>query len=183
MNALAPLRPSLIRPHCIAPVLVLMIAVLPLAAQESLKSMVEEAGAGWMIGEWTGTNAQGQAVSLEYEWDLNGHLIELDLKLGAAAYTGMIHRDPSNGEARETGVSTDGGVTRATWRVEDGAVISERIATRPDGREIRVAVVNRRVDADTVRATVHSISADGTWSEAPIDSVTLRRVPASGADD
>jgi hypothetical protein len=145
-------------------------------AQESLRDAVQSQGAEWMLGHWTGTNAQGRSVEVEYEWELEGHAIEVDLSIGDDGYKGIIFRKQPGGEVVEVGADSRGGMTHSTWRLEDGAVITDRTGTRPGGQVIRVAVVFQRLDGETAIATMHSLSAEGERGEAALDTVRLRRV-------
>jgi len=162
---------------------VALLSVEPLHAQENLRQMVQEGGADWMVGKWTGSNNEGRQVTVEYEWELDGHALEVDLEMGQGAYKGMIVRHPTNGEVVEAGADNGGGMTRATWREEEGLLISERTSTRPGGEVMRIAVINKQVDADHIKATVHSLSADGEIGEEAIDTVDLTRVSTDAKDD
>ena len=171
------------------PFLSTVVLILPLLvagslpAQETLLSIAQQEGVEWIVGKWTGTNSEGRSVALEYEWELDGHALEIDLTMGAESYKGMIALQPTDSRAVEFGADSSGGVTRATWRVQDGLVISDRTGTRSDGREIKIAVVNKKVDADTVIATVHSYAANGELSTEVLDTVTLKRVSAADTED
>lgn len=154
-----------------------------LGAQESLRDVVEGHKVGWIIGQWTATNSQAQTIAVEYEWALDGHLVEVELAIGSTAYKGLISLRPTDGVMVETGADNRGGMTQAIWREKDGAFISERTATRPDGREAKVAVVITRVDADTLKATVHSLSSGGEIGVEPAETVTLKRVPVEEPED
>lgn len=154
-----------------------------LVAQESVRSVFEEKGVEWITGKWSGTNEQGRQVAVKYEWDLDGHLLEIDLRIGDMGYEGMIVRQPTNGRLIEFGADSTGGMTRSMWRVHDGALISERTGTRPDGQEVRVAVVTRKVNDDTIVATLHGLTEDGKPSDEILDTVKLKRQSTPQADD
>jgi len=168
-------------PYAAAVVALLSIGLLN--AQETLRQQVEEGDAHWIVGKWTGTNNEGRQVTVEYEWELDGHALEVDLELGRGAYKGMIVKQPVEGKVIETGADNGGGITRAIWREEDGLLISERTSTRPGGEVSRIAVVNEKIDADTIKATVHSLSADGEIGKEVIDTVKLTRVATAPDKD
>ena len=130
-----------------------------------LRDRVRTAGVDWVVGEWRGTNNQGQAITVDYEWGLDGHLLEIDLAIADNTYKGTILRRPDDGALTEVGADNRGGMTHATWEVKDGALLSKRTGTRPGGQVIRIAVRNRKVDADTVLATVHTLSPEGELGE------------------
>jgi len=161
----------------------LVLAVGSTSAQENLRALVRSQCTEWVVGQWTGTNSQGRKVEVEYEWALDGHVLEIELVDGQNAYAGLISLRPTDGAVIECGADNGGGMTRAIWREEEGALISERTATRPGGREIRVAVVSRQVDEKTFKATVHALSSDGTLSEDTLETVVLWRVAKGERDD
>jgi hypothetical protein len=153
------------------------------SAQESLRDQVQNHGADWMVGEWKGTNAQGRAVEVEYEWELEGHALEVDLTIGDDHYKGLIFRRPAEGDVVEVGADSRGGTTRSTWELKEGALVTKRTGTRPDGQVVRVAVVNKQVDADTFVATLHPLSTEGEVGEETLETVRLSRGPQSSDQD
>ncbi len=145
-------------------------------AQESLRDVIQSQGVEWIMGHWTGTNAQGRTVVVEYEYEVAGHAIEVDLTIGEDGYKGMIFYRPMEGDVIEVGADSRGAMVHSTWRVEDGAVITDRTNTRPSGQVIRVTVINKQVDANTVVATMHLLSAEGERGETALENITLTRV-------
>lgn len=164
-------------------VVVLCLAAVAGSAQETLRSTLQNAGTDWVVGTWSGTNTAGQAVTVEYEWELDGRMLEIDLTLGDFSYKGLIFHDPAGGGIVEQGADSAGGVTRSTWKTKDGALISERVGTRPNGETVRVAVMNKRVDAEHVTATVHALSESGEIGADALDTVQLTRRPADQKED
>ncbi len=160
-----------------------VVFVRPVQAQESLRDTLRDRGVDWIVGPWTGTNSQGLLVAIEYEWELEGHLLEIDLTMGDGAYKGAILRRPADGELVEVGADAGGGMTHATWEVQDGALISKRTGTRPGGQVTRIAVRSEKVDADTVVATVHPLSPEGELGEETLDTVRLMRAPDEPDED
>lgn len=154
-----------------------------LDAEPSVRSVLENEGVEWIAGKWAGTNEQSREIMVEYEWGLNGRLLELDLTIGDLSYQGMIVRQPTDGRLIEFGADSTGGMTRSTWRVDDGALVTERTGTRPDGQKVRVAVVTRKVDDDTVVATVHGLTEDGEVGDEVLDTVKLSRQCTPQDDD
>ncbi len=49
-------------------------------AQRSLESLVSEAGADWMFGQWQGTWEMGEYITLSLSWDLEKHVAVLQWK-------------------------------------------------------------------------------------------------------
>jgi len=150
--------------------------IAPLAGQETLRDMIEEGGGTWLIGDWAGTNDDGVRITVEYEWELDGHAIEVEVTMGEGAYQGLIFRNPESGEVVEVGATGEGGMTKSTWTEEDGKLISKRVGTRANGKVVRIAVISERIDDDSFQATVHRLGDDGEIMEDIIDSVTLKRV-------
>jgi hypothetical protein len=166
----------LVRPLLVGVSILLPSAVL--VAQPGVRAALEKEGVDWVVGNWKGANEAGQQISLVYEWTLNGSALEIDLTLEGAEYEGIIVREPLDGKLTELGADNRGGVTRATWRVDDGALVSERRNTSAEGQEYRMAVVSRKVDDDTVIATVHRLTESGEVSDEVRDTVKLTRQDA-----
>lgn len=152
-------------------------------AQQHVRAAFEEQKVDWIVGSWAGVNEGGSAITVEYTWKLEGHALAIELTMDNITYAGMIVLDPTDRHLTELGADTRGGVTRATWQVEDRALVSRRTGTRVDGQQVQVAVVLEKVDANNVLASVHGLSADGTLSEEPVDTVRLKRKQAAGEDD
>jgi len=157
------------------------LLVNSIQAQDNLRDTIRAKQVDWIVGDWRGTNDQGQPLTVEYEWELEGHMLEIDLTMGDLTYKGAILRRAADGSIVEAGGDNFGGTTQSTWEVEDGALISKRTGTGPDGQVIRVAVKNRKVDGDTVVATVHALSPGGELGEEALDTVRLTR--SSKQDD
>jgi len=49
-------------------------------AQQSLRDLAKEYGADWLAGRWTATTDEGTTILLMYRWQLDGHLVTVDLK-------------------------------------------------------------------------------------------------------
>lgn len=154
-----------------------------LNAQESVRAVFQKEGVDWIVGRWTGTNEQGRDITICYEWDLEGHVLELDLTIGDMGYKGMLVRRPTDGRLIEFGADSTGGVTRSRWRMEEGTLISERTGARAEEPEVRVAVVSKKVDENTFIATVHALSEDGAMGDETLDTVKLTRQSRSQDSD
>jgi len=95
------------------------------AAQQSLRDIAKEYGADWLVGRWAATTDDGTEIQLVYRWELDGHLVTVDFKMGEYASRGMIFYVP--GEEKATAVSVDnrGGRSKGTWEAQDDKLVSK----------------------------------------------------------
>jgi hypothetical protein len=161
----------------------LFFSISPASAQQSIAGLLEEKGVDWIVGSWTGVDAQGQSISLEYELELEGHALELELTVGGTEYEGFVVRDPRSGMVTEVGVNNQGAMTHATWRVEGQALVSERTGITPEGNEVRVAVFCERIDDGSFRANLRSLSPEGSIGDEILETITLERADGSEDED
>lgn len=162
----------------------LLLGPATLEAQQTLRDIAEEGGVTWLIGKWTGYSQRGSEVEVEYEWELDGHAVELELEMGQGGYKGLIFLNPEGGEeAIEVGGDSGGGMTRAVWREDYGQLISERVSTRPGGEIMRIAIISESTGPNTMKATVHRLSADGVISSEALDTVKFTRAKEEEDDD
>ncbi len=126
-------------------------------AQQSLRDIAKEYGADWLAGQWTATTDDGTEIQLVYKWELDGHLVTVDFKMGEFASRGMIFYVP--GEVKATAVSVDnrGGRSKGTWEEQDGKLVSKSERIDADGNVQKSAAVFSKVDAKTIKIALYGL--------------------------
>jgi len=144
-------------------------------AQQSLRDLAEEYGCNWLAGQWVTTTDDGTAIQLVYRWELEGHLVTVDFKMGEYASRGMIFYVP--GEEKATAVSVDnrGGRSKGTWEAQDGKLIARSERVDAEGNVQKSAIVYTKVDAKTMKIALHGLGDDGEISYEPQFTMDLKR--------
>jgi len=144
-------------------------------AQQSLRDIAKEYGADWLAGRWTATTDDGTEIQLVYKWELDGHLVTVDFKMGEYASRGMIFYVP--GEVKATAVSVDnrGGRSKGTWEEQDGKLVSKSERIDADGNVQKGAAVYTKVDAKTIKIALYGLDQDGELNDEPWGSLDFKR--------
>ena len=145
------------------------------AAQQNLRDLAKEYGADWLAGRWTATTDDGTEIQLVYRWELEGHLVTVDFKMGDFASRGMIFYVP--GEEKATSVSVDnrGGSSKGAWEEQDGKLISKSERVDAEGNVQKSAVVYTKVDAKTIKIALYGLDEDGELNDEPWGSMDFKR--------
>ncbi|UCG56650.1 MAG: hypothetical protein JSU70_17520 [Phycisphaerales bacterium] len=145
----------------------LVVLASPAVAQQSFRDLVAQEGLGWALGRWAATTDDGQTIQLTYRWELDGHLITCDFKMGEAAYRGMIYFVPSEERVLEVGVGNDGKTSKATWEPQDGKLVCKREQVNSWGEVEKMAIVFSKGDGRTLNTALHSMDQYGDLSDEP----------------
>jgi len=154
---------------------VLVIWAGSAAAQQSLRDIAKEYGCDWLVGRWTATTDDGTEIQLVYKWELDGHLITVDLKMGEYASRGMIFYVP--GEEKATAVSVDnrGGRSKGTWEAQDGKLVSKSERVDAEGNVQKSATVYSKVDAKTIKIALYGLDQDGELNDESWFTMDFKR--------
>jgi hypothetical protein len=144
-------------------------------AQQSLRDIAKEYGADWLAGRWTATTDDGTEIQLVYKWELDGHLVTVDFKMGEFASRGMIFYVP--GEVKATAVSVDnrGGRSKGTWEEQDGKLVSKSERIDADGNVQKSAGVYTKVDAKTIKIALYGVDQDGELNDESWFTIDFKR--------
>jgi len=144
-------------------------------AQQSFRDLAREYGADWLVGRWAATTDDGTEIQLVYRWELDGHLLTVDIKMGEYASRGMIFYVP--GEEKATAVSVDnrGGRTKGTWEVQDGKLVSKSERIDAEGKVQKSAAVYKKVDAKTINIALYGLDEDGELNDESWGSLDFNR--------
>ena len=145
------------------------------AAQQSLRDLAKEYGSDWLAGRWTYTTDNGTKILLVYRWELNGHLLTADFKMGEYASRGMIFYVPGEEKAVQVSVDNRGGRTKGTWEVQDGKLVSKSEYVDAEGNVRKSASVYTKVDAKTIKIALYGLDQDGEVADEPWFSMDFKR--------
>ncbi len=157
---------------------VLIIWSSSAVAQQSLRDLVTVYGYDWLAGRWTAKTDNGTTILLVYKWELNGHLLTVDLKMGEYASRGMIFNVPSEEKATQVSVDNRGGRSKATWEArEDGTLVSKSEYVDVEGNVRKSATVYTNVDAKTIKIAIYGLDENGGLNDEPWFTMDFKRQP------
>jgi hypothetical protein len=144
-------------------------------AQQNLRDLAKEYGADWLAGRWTATTDDGTEIQLVYRWELEGHLVTVDFKMGEYASRGMIFYVPDEEKATAVSVDNRGGISKGTWEVQDGKLVSKSERVDAEGNVQKSAAVYSKVDAKTIKIALYGLDQDGELNDEPWGSLDFKR--------
>jgi len=161
---------------------ILIILTSSTVAQQSLRDIAKEYGTDWLVGQWTATTDDGTVIQLVYRWELNGHLVTVDFKMGEYASRGMIFYVP--GEEKATGLSVDnrGGSTKATWEAQDDKLVSKSEHVDAEGEVRKYATVYSKVDTKTIKIALYGLDQDDELTDEPWFTMDYKRKASKKTD-
>jgi len=144
-------------------------------AQQNFRDLAKEYGADWLAGRWTATTDDGTEIQLVYRWELEGHLVTVDFKMGDYASRGMIFYVA--GEEKATAVSVDnrGGRSKGTWEEQDGKLVSKSERIDAEGNVQKGAAVYTKVDAKTIKIALYGLDQYDELNDESWGSLDFKR--------
>jgi hypothetical protein len=130
-------------------------------AQRSLESLVSEARAEWMFGQWEGTWEKGEHITLNVSWDLEKHVVILHLKGPDMESKGYTVLEPNSEMPRYYSFDSRGTVGKGSWAMEGG-----ELALRVEGESatygsLKIGFVFTGSASEGLKVRVHSIDGSG----------------------
>jgi hypothetical protein len=117
-------------------------------------------------------------IRLNYKWELNGHLMTVDFKMGEYASRGMIFKMQSEEEATQVSVDNRGGRSKATWGArEDGSLISKSEYIDAEGNSRKGAAIYSKVDDKTIKIALYGLNEEGELDDEPWVTTEFKRQP------
>lgn len=162
---------------------ILIILTSSTVAQQSLRDIAKEYGTDWLVGQWTATTDDGTVIQLVYRWELDGHLVTVDFKMGEYASRGMIFYVP--GEEKATGLSVDnrGGRAKATWEAQDDKLVSKSEHVDAEGEVRKYAAVYSKVDTKTIKIALYGLDQDDELTDEPWFTMDYKRKASKKTDE
>ena len=147
----------------------------PAVAQQNLRDLAKEYGADWLAGRWTATTDDGTEIRLVYRWELEGHLLGVDFKMGDYTSRGMIFYVPDEEKATAVSVDNRGGSSKGTWEVQDARLVSKSERVDAEGNVQKSGAVYSKVDAKTIKIALYGLNQYGELNDEPWGSMDFKR--------
>ena len=144
-------------------------------AQQSFRDLAKEYEADWLAGRWAATTDDGTEIQLVYRWELEGHLLSVELKMGEYVSRGMIFFIPGEEKVVQVGVDNRGGRSKGTWEEQDGKLVSKSERVDAEGNVQKSAAVFSKVDAKTIKIALYGVDQYDELSDEPWGSLDFKR--------
>ncbi len=144
-------------------------------AQQSFRDLAKEYEADWIVGRWAATTDDGTEIQLVYRWELEGHLLSVDFKMGEYVSRGMIFFIPGEEKVIQVGVDNRGGRSKGTWEEQDGKLVSKSERIDADGNVQKSAAVFSKVDAKTIKIALYALDQYDELNDEPWGSLDFKR--------
>ncbi len=168
-------RRAKLRNTILAVAAILIIASTGASAQEKLGDFVTEGGFDWLIGRWEATGDQGDKIELIYKWELDKHLLTMQLKWPDNEYRAMIFYKPAEEKIVQITVDNQGGTGKGTWEPDGDKAVLKHEHTGSDWQTNKMGFAHSKVDADTMKWEVLELDSSGELSDYPIFTVEFKR--------
>ncbi len=154
---------------------ILIICSGSAVAQQSFRDLAQEYGVDWLAGRWTATTDDGTEVQLVYRWELKGHLLSVELKVGEYVSRGMIFFIPGEEKVIQVGVDNMGGRSKGPWEEQDGKLVSKSERIDAEGNVQKSATVYTKVDAKTIKIALYGVDQYDELNDEPWGSWDFKR--------
>ena len=144
-------------------------------AQQSFRDLAKEYGVDWLAGRWTATTDDGTEIQLVYRWELEGHLLSVELKMGEYVSRGMIFFIPGEEKVIQVGVDNRGGRSKGTWEEQDGKLVSKNENIDTEGNVQKSAAVFSKVDAKTIKIALYALDQYDELNDESWGSLDFKR--------
>ncbi len=141
---------------------------------QTLGDLVSEAGYGWLIGKWTGSDDE-RAYELENKPILDKQAALMEVKIGNFKYRGLVMYVPSRQEIMQIGADNMGGSWKSTWDEDYDGPVHKIECTRADGTKRKMEHVYVKVDGDTFKVKEYAVESGGYRASEPGVTITFKR--------
>ena len=130
-------------------------------AQRSLDSLVSEAGAEWMFGQWQAQSDNGDTVTLTVSWDLEKHVVLLHVKASDMESKGYTVIEPKSEMPKYYSFDNKGSVGKGSWAME-GSDLVLRVESESSSRgPWKVGFIFGGSASEGLKVSMHSIESSG----------------------
>lgn len=164
-----------LRNACLPLAALCLFLVGPAWSQQSLGDLVTEGGFDWIIGKWTATTDDGQAIQLTYQWQLDKHMVAGYFKMGPYETRSMIYYVPADDKVVQVGVDNRGGRSTAVWEPSGEKAVCKTEGIGADGQVNKMGVVYSKSDAKTMVLEVFEITSSGEMGSYPWATLEMKR--------
>jgi hypothetical protein len=126
-------------------------------AQRSLESLVTDASAEWMFGNWQAETDNGDTVSLKVSWDL----VVLYVKVGDMESKGYTVMEPKAELPKYYAFDNRGTVSKGSWNMENGDLVLRVDSESPDRGPWKGGFVFTGSASTGLQVRMHSVESSG----------------------
>ena len=152
------------------------------SAQQKLGDLVTEGGFDWLIGNWEATSDEGDKIELVYKWELDKHLITMQLKFGDNEYRSMIFYKPAEDQVVQITVDNKGGTGKGIWEPDGDKAVLKYEHTSADWQTNKMGFAHSKVDAKTMKWEIHEMYSSGELSDYPNFTIEFKRQKKKAAE-
>ena len=154
---------------------ILVIASTGASAQQKLGDFVSEGGFDWLVGNWEASSDQGDKIELIYKWELDKHLLTMQLKWPDNEYRAMIFYKPAEEKIVQITVDSKGGTGKGTWEPDGDKAVLKHEHTGADWETNKMGFAHSKVDANTMNWEILEMDSSGELSDYPMFTVEFKR--------
>jgi hypothetical protein len=130
-------------------------------AQRSLESLVADASADWMFGNWQAETDNGDTVTLKVSWDLDKHVVVLYVKAGDMESKGYTVMEPKAELPKYYAFDNRGTVSKGSWNVENGDLVLRVDSESPDRAPWKGGFVFTGSASTGLQVRMHNVESSG----------------------
>jgi len=130
-------------------------------AQRTLESMVSEAEAEWMFGQWQAQTENGDTVTLNVSWDLEKHVAVLHVKAADMESKGYTVMEPKAEFPRYYSFDNRGSVGKGSWNMENGELVLRVDSETADRGTRKAAFVFSGSASAGLQVRMHTVESSG----------------------
>ena len=130
-------------------------------AQRSLDSLVSEANAEWMFGQWQCPMENGDTVTLNVSWDLEKHVVILHVKAPDMESKGYTVIEPKAEMPKYYSFDNRGSVGKGSWAMEGSDLVLRVDSESPTRGTSKVGFVFGGSAGEGLQVRMHSIDSSG----------------------
>jgi len=154
---------------------IFVIAATGTSAQQKLGDFVTEGGFDWMIGRWEAASDQGDKIELIYKWELDKHMVTMQLKWPNNEYRAMIFYNPTEDKIFQITVDNQGGTGKGTWEPDGNRAVLKHEHTGSDWQTNKMGFAHSKVDANTMKWDIYELYSSGELSDYPSFTIEFKR--------
>src|SRR5512136_731266 len=130
-------------------------------AQGSLERLVSDATAEWMFGQWEGQSENGDTVTLNVSWDLEKHVVVLQVKTGEVEAKGYTVLEPKAELPKYYSFDNRGSVGKGSWNMENGELVLRVDSESPSRGPWKAGFVFTGSASTGLQVRMHAIDGSG----------------------
>jgi hypothetical protein len=130
-------------------------------AQRSLDSLVSEANAEWMFGQWQAQSENGNTVTLNVSWDLDKHVVILHVKTADMESKGYTVIEPKAEMPKYYSFDNKGSVGKGSWAMEGSDLVLRVESESADRGPRKMGFIFGGSASEGLKVSMHTIDNSG----------------------